>query len=102
MTEVGDARALLSANAVRERAHELLAIGLEGGLAEWRVDLGRLDAAADLTAETVRANYPTLEVPFHARWRHFSANGRVVDIPEALASLLQDAAAEANARYPNP
>ena len=34
--------------------------------------------------------------------RHFSVNGRVVEIPEALASLLQNAAAEANARYPNP
>lgn len=34
--------------------------------------------------------------------RHFTANGREIDIPEALASLLQDAAAEANARFPNP
>ncbi|HVI33940.1 DUF1688 family protein [Phenylobacterium sp.] len=67
---------LLTARAVRETAHELLAIALAEGLAEWRVDLGRLDAAADLTAETVRTNYPDLKVPFHARWRHFSANGR--------------------------
>jgi len=35
-----------------------------------------MDAAADLTAETVRANYPDLNVPFHARWRHFTAEGR--------------------------
>ncbi len=70
------ARSLLSAKAVRERAHELLAIGLDDGLAEWRVDLDRLEAAADLTVETIRANYPDLDVPFHARWRHFTAAGR--------------------------
>lgn len=69
-------RSLLSAAAVRERAREMLAIGEAGGLAEWRVDLSRLEAAADLTAETVRANYPDLKVPFHARWRMFVAGGR--------------------------
>jgi len=76
---VGDreeARALLSAAAVRMRAHEMLAIALSDGLAEWRVDLDKLADAADLTAEVVRANYPDLKVPFHARWRHFTANGR--------------------------
>ncbi|MBI1200460.1 MAG: DUF1688 family protein [Phenylobacterium sp.] len=70
------ARSLLSAAAVRERAHELFAIAEAGGLAEWRVDLARLPVAADLTAETVRTNYPSLDVPFHARWRHFTAAGR--------------------------
>jgi len=76
MSDATTARALLTAAAVRSRAHELLEIALADGLAEWRVDLARLDAAADLTAETVRANYPDLRVPFHARWRHFTANGR--------------------------
>src|SRR5690349_4869377 len=71
-----EAERLLTAAAVRERAHELLDLALSDGIAEWRVDLGRLDAAADLTADTVRANYPDLKVPFHARWRHFTADGR--------------------------
>jgi len=70
------ARGLLSAAAVRDRAHEMLALAEAGDLAEWRLDLGRLEAAADLTAETVRLNYPDLDVPFHARWRHFTADGR--------------------------
>jgi len=70
------ARSLLTAAAVRERAHELLAIALADGLAEWRVDLGRLAAAADLTAAVVRDSYPDLKAPFHARWRHFTAAGR--------------------------
>ena len=70
------ARYLLSAAAVRDRAHEMLALALDGGLVEWRVDLARLNAAADLTAEVVRTNYPDLNVPFHARWRHFGVDGR--------------------------
>jgi hypothetical protein len=65
----------LSADAVRQRAHRLLAIGLEGGLAHFRVDLARLDAAADLVIDTTRKAYPDLAVPFHSRWRHFVAGG---------------------------
>lgn len=76
MDDLETARGLLSAAAVRSRAHEMLAIAEAGGLAEWRLDLARLDAAADLTAETVRLNYPDLKVPFHARWRHFVVEGR--------------------------
>ena len=54
----------------------MLAATLAGEVAEWRVDLAKLEAAADLTAEVVRDAYPDLRVPFHARWRHFSVAGR--------------------------
>ena len=70
------ARSLLSAGAVRTRAHEMLAAALAGEVAEWRLDLARLEAAADLTAQVVREAYPDLRVPFHARWRHFTVQGR--------------------------
>ena len=64
---------LLSAAAVRERAHEMLGIALDGGVEGWTVNLGRLEAAAELTASVTRENYPDLVIPFHARWRHFVA-----------------------------
>ncbi|HEY2358456.1 MAG TPA: DUF1688 family protein [Phenylobacterium sp.] len=70
------ARTLLSARAVRERAHELLAAALAGDVVEWRVEMRQLGAAADLTAQVVREAYPDLDVPFHARWRHFTIDGR--------------------------
>lgn len=76
MSDASEARRLLTAAAVRERAHEMLALADAGDLAEWRLDLSRLEAAADLTAATVRANYPDLKAPFHARWRMFVAGGR--------------------------
>jgi hypothetical protein len=64
---------LLNAAAVRERAHEMLDIAIGGGVDGWSVDLGRLDAAAELTAGVTRESYPDLLIPFHARWRHFIA-----------------------------
>ena len=66
-------RGLLNAAAVRERAHEMLELALEGRVDGWRVDLDRLEDAAELTARVTREAYPDLAIPFHARWRHFVA-----------------------------
>jgi uncharacterized protein DUF1688 len=72
---------LLNAAAVRERAHELLELALDGEVEGWAVDLSRLDAAAELTAAVTRERYPDLDIPFHARWRHFVAGEPA--LPEA-------------------
>jgi hypothetical protein len=72
-TDAEAVRGLLSAAAVRERAHEMLALALEGRVEGWRVDLPRLDGAAERTVVATREAYPDLAVPFHARWRHFVA-----------------------------
>jgi Protein of unknown function (DUF1688) len=74
-SETAGALSLLSAQAVRERAHRMLAIGLDGKLPHFRVDLARLPAAVDLVLEITRKNYPSLDVPFHSRWRHFVMGG---------------------------
>jgi hypothetical protein len=65
----------MSAAAVRQRAERMLEAALEGTLPSLNVDLSRLPAAADLVAATTLRAYPTLEVPLHARWRHFVAGG---------------------------
>ena len=74
-SDTAAAFSLLSAQAVRERAHRMLAIGLEDKLPHFRVDLRRLDEAVDLVVNTTRQNYPSLVVPFHSRWRHFVFDG---------------------------
>ena len=74
-SEASAALTLLSAKAVRERAHRMLAIGLDDRLPNFRIDLDRLDDATDLVLETTRKAYPSLDVPFHSRWRHFVADG---------------------------
>ena len=74
-SDTAAAFSLLSAQAVRERAHWMLAIGLEDKLPHFRIDLRRLDEAVDLVVDTTRQNYPSLVVPFHSRWRHFVFDG---------------------------
>jgi hypothetical protein len=66
---------LLNAGAVRTRARHLLKLGLDDKLSNFRVDLGRLGDTVDLVVTTMRKNYPTLDVPFHSRWRHFVVDG---------------------------
>ncbi len=51
----------------------MLALG--DGLPNFRVDLGKLEATAQLVIDTTHAAYPTLDVPFHSRWRHFDIDG---------------------------
>jgi hypothetical protein len=93
------ALSLLSAEAVRERAHLLLVIGIEDGLPNFRVHLDRMEATAELVAETTRKAYPSLAVPFHSRWRHFAING--VDRWTVLADNIvwHDPAERARAEF---
>jgi hypothetical protein len=62
---------LLNADAVRGRAHQMLDLGLADRLPHFRVDLRHLERAVDLVLTMTRQAYPTLDVPFHSRWRHF-------------------------------
>jgi hypothetical protein len=106
-------KGLLNAAAVRERAHEMLELALEGGVEGWTVDLSQLDDAAALTASVTRERYPDLAIPFHARWRHFIAGETVFAAPDAAAraraafdlvilSVLLDAGAGPGWSYREP
>lgn len=99
--------ALLSAAAVRERAHEMLGLALDGKVEGWIVDLDRLEGAADLTASVTRENYPDLAIPFHARSRHFVAGRPTTADPRAafdlvILSVLLDAGAGLDWRFLDP
>jgi hypothetical protein len=117
--ETAAAYSLLNAEAVRDRAHRMLALGLDDKLPNFCVDLDRLDYAVDLVLSVMRKNYPTLEVPFHSRWRHFVTSGfdRHADLAEdikdstararadfdlAIVSVLLDAGAGPQWRYHDP
>ena len=117
--ETAAAYSLLNAQAVRDRAHRMLALGLDDKLPNFRIDLDRLANAADLVLAVTKKNYPTLDVPFHSRWRHFVAYGDdrhkilaegFVDPAEqarsdfdlAIISVLLDAGAGPHWRYRDP
>lgn len=74
----------------------MLTLALDGRLTDWSVDTARLDPTADFVASIVRQRYPTLDVPFHARWRHFVFQGR--DLWAAIASQAAWKNTEAAAR----
>ncbi|HEV2100068.1 MAG TPA: URC4/urg3 family protein [Stellaceae bacterium] len=109
------AAALLSAAAVRERCEIVFVAAECGETRHFRLDLGRLDAAADRVSAITRRRYPDLGVPYHSRWRHFSVSGldraKLVapeaDISEsaragidlATVSVLLDAGAGAGWRF---
>src|ERR1700759_1441414 len=77
----------------------MLAVGLPGGLKHFRVDLGRMDGVADAVVATIQKNYPSLNIPFHARWRHFAIDS--ADRWSAIADRVTwtDRAARARAEF---
>lgn len=93
------ALSLLSAEAVRTRAGRMLEIGLRDGLAHFTIDLDRMDAVADAVLVVMRQAYPTLDIPFHARWRHFVIGGVDRWAARAKAASWADRAAQARAEF---
>jgi hypothetical protein len=112
------ALSLLNAAAVRTRAKRMLALGLDDKLPHFRIDLRCLDEAVDRVVATTKKNYPSLDVPFHSRWRHFEVDGHnrsgiladFAGTPDqaqraraafdlAMVSVLVDAGAGAQWRY---
>ena len=96
---VMNARTLLSASAVRDRAQRLLALAVDGREQHWSVDLDRLPAAAEFVASVVRDRYPLLDPPPHARWRHFKFAGRDLWHETATAARWPDSAAATRAAF---
>jgi hypothetical protein len=92
-------RLLLKPAAIRARAQEMLELGVAGKLLHFTVQPERLEACADYVLDTIRTNYPTLDIPFHARWRHFVVAGidrwSVLD----LGANFRDAAERGRAAY---
>ena len=77
----------------------MLAIGLDGKLPNFRIDLDRMDGAIDLVLDTTRNAYPSFDVPFHSRWRHFVSNGDDRWAAVAGHASWPDRAARARAEF---
>jgi hypothetical protein len=93
------AYSLLNAQAVRARAHRMLAAGLDDKLPHFRIDHRRLDDATELVRATTLKNYPSLDVPFHSRWRHFVVNGEDRWATIANTKTWRDRAQRARAEF---
>lgn len=93
------ARSLLTANAVRARAGQMLELGLAGGLQHFTIDLDRMDGVAEAVLAVTRKAYPALDIPFHARWRHFVLGGVDRWAQLADAASWPDRAARARSEF---
>ena len=95
----GGAGSLLTAAAVRGASRRMLALALDGSLADWAVHQDRLPVVADYVAGVVRERYPSLQPPFHARWRHFVFAGRDLWAHVTARTRWPDAASAARAAF---
>ncbi|WMS43053.1 URC4/urg3 family protein [Acuticoccus sp. MNP-M23] len=69
------ARTILTAEAVRDRTAALFALIEDGKSEHFTYDAAALPRLADRVAALTRERFPTLQVPLHARWRHFEVGG---------------------------
>jgi hypothetical protein len=88
-----EAAYLSTPEAIRERAEQLYALARAGSLEYFALDEGELPKLARRVLDVTRATYPNVrDIPYHARWRHFSAGGidRLAELDAALAPLDPD------------
>ena len=91
---------LRTSDAISERAGLLMAAAERDDLEHFRLDPDRLEATAGYVIDTIRANYPSLDIPYHSRWRHFAVGGR--DRWQELSKELDHVARLERARIRNP
>ncbi len=83
-SELRELAYLRTPQAIRERAGQLYARGVDGRLRHFDVDESKLDAIVARVVAVTNAAYPDVHaIPYHSRWRHFHAGG--VDRVAALA-----------------
>lgn len=77
----------------------MLALAEAGALEGWTLNPDALPACADFVVDIVRSRYPKLDVPLHARWRHFVFEGRDLWREAAARSLWRNGDARARAEF---
>ena len=66
---------LRTPQAIRSRCNAILELARAGGLDHFDFRDEQLTATAAYVVETIKTAYPSLDIPYHSRWRHFSVGG---------------------------
>ncbi len=112
---------LRTTEAIRERTGLVLAAAERGDLEHFEIAPDRLDPTADDVIEVMGETYPSFDIPYHSRWRHFAVGGRDrwrelaadlghvarlerarIRVDLAVVSVLLDAGAGERWRYIEP
>lgn len=86
MGEFANYSQLLSAEAVRSQSARVTA-RVRNGAGHFVVDDSAIDACAQHVVDITMARYPTLDIPYHSRWRHFRTAEATVLESQLLALL---------------
>jgi Protein of unknown function (DUF1688) len=87
---------LRSAATIRERCANIAHAVDEGRSEHFTLARDRLARVVERVEALTRARFPTLNIPYHSRWRHFEAGG--VDRKAQLDAALADRTHAAQAR----
>lgn len=60
---------------IRAQAQRIYNAALAGAT-HFEIHEDKLEATADYVLEIIQQNYPSLEVPYHSRWRHYEVGNR--------------------------
>jgi hypothetical protein len=87
---------LRSPRAIRDRTAILFDLVQSGESRHFTLDLDKLGGVVSLVHSEIVGNYPTLDVPYHSRWRHFGVGG--INRERILTQKLSGAAPREVAR----
>jgi hypothetical protein len=109
---------LKTPKAIREQAKRLFELAVDGKLLFWDYDESKLQAVIKYVSDHIKESYPTLDIPYHSRFRHFDMerlaaltkklDGQSTDdiakakIELAIVSVLLDAGAGTKWTYKSP
>lgn len=71
---------------IRKQAERMLSLAHQEQLEHFAVDNEQMSATAAFVLDVIHDQYPTLEIPYHSRWRHFTTGG--IDRVNALTARL--------------
>lgn len=71
---------------IRQRAHLLLDLAKKNKLKYFAVHPEQMHTVAEFVINIIHKNYPTLDIPYHSRWRHFEI-GQIDRIQNLLKPL---------------
>ncbi|HET7528027.1 MAG TPA: DUF1688 family protein, partial [Burkholderiaceae bacterium] len=90
-------RRLRAPATIRQRCAAITETVAAGQSPHFTLQRTKLDEVAERVATLTRTRFPTLQVPFHSRWRHFEAGGidRKAELDARLNGRSQAAMARA-------
>lgn len=80
---------LMDPRTIRIRSQAILDLIKHDQSAYFVLEPEKMTSTASFIIDVIQDNYPTLDIPYHSRWRHFEAGGidRIKKMQEQLSSL---------------